>query len=210
MKRPPHANSLIVLSFMSAFGAPKSPTSTSFSGPQNSPQSAIKQDVTHSASPQHIAAPARDSPPPRTRTDRSNSLRPMSMVQTYQPPVMEVAQDTIPELQPIFTFLNSHANKLYQEGYFLKLNDLDSRAFTVSSWSPSLANTILQRAAPIPIDRGPNALLSSSAQSCHCGTPRPSMQQAKMEKSHPALSTLQMGPSKWYLLGFFFRTIYNC
>ncbi|KAF2221952.1 hypothetical protein BDZ85DRAFT_200499 [Elsinoe ampelina] len=35
--------------------------------------------------------------------------------------------DTIPELQPIFTFLNSHSNKLYQEGYFLKLHDLDSR-----------------------------------------------------------------------------------
>ena len=49
------------------------------------------------------------------------------MVQTYQPPVMEIAQDTIPELLPIFTFLNSHSNKLYQEGYFLKLNDLDSR-----------------------------------------------------------------------------------
>lgn len=32
-----------------------------------------------------------------------------------------------PELQPIFTFLNSHSNKLYQEGYFLKLHDLDTR-----------------------------------------------------------------------------------
>jgi CCR4-NOT transcriptional complex subunit CAF120 len=40
---------------------------------------------------------------------------------------MEVAQDTLPELQPIFTFMNSHSNKLYQEGYFLKLNDLDAR-----------------------------------------------------------------------------------
>lgn len=49
------------------------------------------------------------------------------MVQTYQPPLMEVAQDTLPELQPIFTFLNSHSNKLYQEGYFLKLHDLDAR-----------------------------------------------------------------------------------
>ena len=49
------------------------------------------------------------------------------MVQTYQPPLMEIAQGTIPELQPIFAFLNSHSNKLYQEGYFLKLNDLDSR-----------------------------------------------------------------------------------
>lgn len=49
------------------------------------------------------------------------------MVQTYQPPLMEVVSDTPPELQPIFTFLNSHSNKLYQEGYFLKLHDLDGR-----------------------------------------------------------------------------------
>lgn len=53
------------------------------------------------------------------------------MIQAYQPPVMEIAQDTIPELQPIFSFLNSHSNKLYQEGYFLKLNDLDTRMMTV-------------------------------------------------------------------------------
>ena len=51
----------------------------------------------------------------------------MSMMGGYQPPQMEVSHDTIPELLPIFTFLNSHSNKLYQEGYFLKLNDLDSR-----------------------------------------------------------------------------------
>ena len=49
------------------------------------------------------------------------------MIGGYQPPLMEIAQDTIPELLPIFTFLNSHSNKLYQEGYFLKLNDLDTR-----------------------------------------------------------------------------------
>ncbi len=121
-----------VLSFMSAFGSPKSPTTTSFSGPQYSPTSqsgqfGSSQDVTTSSSPTHASAPSRDSPPPRTRTERTSSIRPMSMVQTYQPPLMEIAQDTIPELQPIFTFLNSHANKLYQEGYFLKLNDLDIR-----------------------------------------------------------------------------------
>lgn len=51
----------------------------------------------------------------------------MSMVQTYQPPLMEMDRDTLPELQPIFTFLNSHGNKLYQEGYFLKLDDQNSR-----------------------------------------------------------------------------------
>jgi hypothetical protein len=51
----------------------------------------------------------------------------MSMIQTYQPPVMEVGRDTLPELQRIFTFLNSHSNKLYQEGYFLKFHDTDAR-----------------------------------------------------------------------------------
>lgn len=57
------------------------------------------------------------------------------MVQTYQPPLMEIGQDVIPELQPIFSFLNSHSNKLYQEGYFLKLNDLDSREFSEFSFT---------------------------------------------------------------------------
>ncbi|KAK3330366.1 hypothetical protein B0H66DRAFT_59072 [Apodospora peruviana] len=47
------------------------------------------------------------------------------MVQTYHPPLMDVNEETLPELQPIFTFLNSHTNKLYQEGYFLKLDDQD-------------------------------------------------------------------------------------
>ncbi|RMZ66772.1 ph domain-containing [Pyrenophora seminiperda CCB06] len=63
----------------------------------------------------------------RERSDSRASVRPMSMIQTYQPPVMEVSQDTLPELQRIFTFLNSHSNKLYQEGYFLKFHDTDSR-----------------------------------------------------------------------------------
>lgn len=40
---------------------------------------------------------------------------------------MEVAGNTPAELQPIVAYLNSHANKLYHEGYFLKLNDLDTR-----------------------------------------------------------------------------------
>jgi CCR4-NOT transcriptional complex subunit CAF120 len=47
------------------------------------------------------------------------------MVYTYQPPLMDIDKETIPELQPVFAFLNSHTNKLYQEGYFLKLDDQD-------------------------------------------------------------------------------------
>lgn len=53
------------------------------------------------------------------------------MVQTYQPPLMDV-EDTIPELQPIFSFLNSHSNKLYQEGYFLKLDDQNTRKYIMT------------------------------------------------------------------------------
>lgn len=120
----------IVLSFMSAFGGPpRSPTPAS--SPSNPPFSNARDEVYTSSSPQHLAGPARDSPSPaRRKVERPPSSRPMSMIQTYQPPLMEIAQDTIPELQPIFTFLNSHGNKLYQEGYFLKLHDLDSRRYT--------------------------------------------------------------------------------
>lgn len=58
------------------------------------------------------------------------------MVQTYHPPVMAVNEQTLPELQPIFTLLNSHANKLYQEGYFLKLDDQDIRRCPFPAFAP--------------------------------------------------------------------------
>lgn len=61
------------------------------------------------------------------RSASQHSSRPQSMVQTMSPPLMEVSQDTLPELQRIFSFLNAHSTKLYQEGYFLKLHDLDTR-----------------------------------------------------------------------------------
>lgn len=56
-------------------------------------------------------------------------MRPASMAFTYQAPQTDIARDTLPELMPVFSFLNSQSNKLYQEGYFLKLNDLDTRTF---------------------------------------------------------------------------------
>ncbi|KAL4925171.1 PH domain protein [Aspergillus undulatus] len=52
--------------------------------------------------------------------------RPGSMVFTHNPPFMQLAEDTPAELTRIFSYMNSHANKLYYEGYFLKLNDLDT------------------------------------------------------------------------------------
>lgn len=80
------------------------------------------------------------SSPPQPSRSRRRSSRPLSMVQTYQPPLMDINEDTIPELQPIFSFLNTHSNKLYQEGYFLKLDDQNTRASAASRASPPPAS----------------------------------------------------------------------
>jgi CCR4-NOT transcriptional complex subunit CAF120 len=46
---------------------------------------------------------------------------------SYTPPLIGAGPaENIEELAPVFSYLSSHSNKLYQEGYFLKLNDLDS------------------------------------------------------------------------------------
>lgn len=57
--------------------------------------------------------------------------RPASMIFSRNPPLMAHEEDTPPELSPIFSFLNIHTNKVYHEGYFLKLNDQDSRMFQI-------------------------------------------------------------------------------
>ncbi|KAL8718069.1 MAG: hypothetical protein Q9225_004763 [Loekoesia sp. 1 TL-2023] len=128
---------------MSVFASPKTQSPQSQSPVNPSPQA---QEVHSSSSPSHWAEPATDSPTPRQRTRAATaaSSRPMSMVQTYQPPLMEIGQDVIPELQPVFSFLNSHSNKLYQEGYFLKLNDLDShgRPNADRSWNECFAQLV--------------------------------------------------------------------
>lgn len=95
--------------------------------------SKIRRDTFTSITEAHIASPSRDSPqPPPSRSSRPSS-RPMSIVQPYQPPLLEVEQDTLPELQPVFTFLNSHSKKIYTEGYFLKLNDLNPGTYSCLS-----------------------------------------------------------------------------
>lgn len=71
------------------------------------------------------------------------------MVQTYQPRIMDVNEDTIPELQPVFSYLNSHSNKLYHEGYFLKLDDQNSRKLnTRTTKLPLLATTLPTQPQP--------------------------------------------------------------
>ncbi|KAF4555808.1 SKG3-like protein [Elsinoe fawcettii] len=124
-----------VLSF-GLFGQSKSPeVGPSPTSPTFPSLSNHRRKLTlETASPQHNNSAddlARASPSPsnalqqRNRSE-SRASRPTSMIQTYSPATMDTG-DTLPELQPIFTFLNSHSNKLYQEGYFLKLHDLDSR-----------------------------------------------------------------------------------
>jgi len=135
---------MTVLSFMSQFSnsrdSPRSPTPTSphppISGTRHDSsryepprQDLARESSTPTGPAQHQHNVGNDSPQPRVQRDRASS-RPMSMVQTYQPPLMDVSQDTLPELQPIFTFLNSHGNKLYQEGYFLKLDDQNTRMYS--------------------------------------------------------------------------------
>ncbi|KAF2756675.1 hypothetical protein EJ05DRAFT_72291 [Pseudovirgaria hyperparasitica] len=141
-----------VLSFISQWGGPRLPPSTNVA---TSPADDAPSPSS-SSSPQKVAPSttnadvdalfpeaASTSPPlsprssPRHRPSRSESYtddisqrrssRPLSMIQTYHPPVMALEKDTLPELMPIFTYLNSHSNKLYQEGYFLMLHDLDTR-----------------------------------------------------------------------------------
>ena len=98
--------------------APPSPTS---------PRHGTFTNITPSSSSHNVSRISTASPnPPRNRNEVRTSSRPSSMIQAYQPTMMDT-DDTIPELLPIFTYLNSHSNKLYQEGYFLKLNDLDAR-----------------------------------------------------------------------------------
>ena len=123
---------------MSQWGGQRSPSADDFSfsnratpSPSGDTRRPANIDTaTPQASAQRLDNAVQASPGSPTTTSRArgdSKARPNSMMQTYNPPQVEVANDTPPELQPIFSFLNSHSNKLYQEGYFLKLHDLDSR-----------------------------------------------------------------------------------
>jgi CCR4-NOT transcriptional complex subunit CAF120 len=155
------SRSFTVLSFMSQWGGPnllqkQPPSNTASPGPASpalpSPsKQASATSFAQSATALDTFNNERPSPSPanhaRSESRQSfQSSRPMSMIQTYQPPVMEVGQDTLPELQRIFTFLNSHSNKLYQEGYFLKFHDTDGR----KSYTPRRAQLVTLTACRWP------------------------------------------------------------
>lgn len=112
--------------------------------------------------------------------------------------MMEVTQDTPPELAPIFTYLNSHANKLYQEGYFLKLHDLDARTSREFPDSATrVADMTAQAESRALIACGLSALRNSLAPFSRSGTRRSSMRPARMARSFlPSLTSLTR-LSKW-------------
>lgn len=112
------------------------------------------------------------------------------MVQTFQPPLMDVGDDTPPELQPIFTFLNSHSNKLYQEGYFLKLDDQNTRRFMSPPRPLTLALTmLLQMGGPTQTEHGRSALRSLWGRFCPYGTPQNLTRPVRMARCCQSLST---------------------
>ena len=123
---------MAVLSFMSSFSnrdstsSPPQPPPKNYDPPWQESARPPGTPPGQSQYPNNMSAG--ESPGTRVQRERAHS-RPTSMIQTYQPPLMDISQDTLPELQPIFTFLNSHTNKLYQEGYFLKLDDQNTRTF---------------------------------------------------------------------------------
>ncbi|KAL9060442.1 MAG: hypothetical protein Q9162_000615 [Coniocarpon cinnabarinum] len=116
--------------------APSSPVQPDFKPPQpNGRDTSLKNGVDPKVyDPIENSAPPSPTVAGRTRgqsnasqTGSRPASRRNSLALGYQAPIMEVSQNTPAELQGIYTYLNSHSNKLYQEGYFLKLHDLDSR-----------------------------------------------------------------------------------
>ncbi|KAJ5688662.1 hypothetical protein N7462_003054 [Penicillium macrosclerotiorum] len=117
-----------VLSFISTWGGPKN----NESGRESKRSS---KNVTPAETPPRWQTPSPDTPSPPSElsptggsTSRGEGIgsRPASMIFSRNPPLITHAEDTPPELSPIFTYLNIHTNKVYQEGYFLKLNDQDT------------------------------------------------------------------------------------
>lgn len=122
--------------------------------------------------PRRVDTPSSDTPSPldaspitgTPHVERRVTSRPESTLFSHNPPLLEFSQDTPPELQPIFGYLNSHANKLYHEGYFLKLNDLDIRAYPMGFVIVQchINYRLSQMVVPVLIASGLNAMRSLS------------------------------------------------
>ncbi|KAI2788966.1 hypothetical protein POX_e06991 [Penicillium oxalicum] len=118
-----------VLSFISTWGSSKNHESG-----RESKRSSRNVTPIHTPPRRQTPPPETPSPPPELAPVAATnprgdgiSSRPASMLFSRNPPLMTHEEGTPPELSPIFSFLNVHTNKVYQEGYFLKLNDQDSQ-----------------------------------------------------------------------------------
>lgn len=189
------------MSFMSSFGSNRDNTSSPTPPVQRERAETFKPESTRHDDTKGAQTPTKSSShpfgmdgqssQPRVQRERAVS-RPVSMINAYQPPLMDISQETLPELQPIFTFLNSHANKLYQEGYFLKLDDQNTRK--VTRRSAQLFSNSIQMADTTPTEPGPNALRNWWEQSFHYGMLQNSILLDKMARSFPNSSISQTHP----------------
>jgi len=118
-----------VISFMSSLGPSRSSNQANSRKRDSSASFTLESPSLSAASTTSPDAPSPvaegSSTGPLSRAERRAS-RPSSAVFSHKPPQLDVSGDTPAEIQPIFALLNSHANKIYYEGYFLKLNDLDT------------------------------------------------------------------------------------
>ncbi|KAJ5245917.1 hypothetical protein N7468_000900 [Penicillium chermesinum] len=113
-----------VLSFMSVFGPKNNDSDKEGSNSSSNVTLAQTPPRYETPSPPSELAPTGGAATPRSD---GKGARPASTIFSRNPPLMTHAEDTPPELSPIFSFLNIHTNKVYHEGYFLKLNDQDNQ-----------------------------------------------------------------------------------
>ncbi|KAL3481219.1 hypothetical protein BJX99DRAFT_181098 [Aspergillus californicus] len=111
-----------VRSFLSVFGGSSRKTSPDTT---DRPASAYNVASRFETPSPDTPSPLDGSPSITSKAERRMS-RPGSTLFSHDPPFMQLGEDTPAELQRILAYLNSHANKLFYEGYFLKLNDLET------------------------------------------------------------------------------------
>lgn len=120
-----------MLSFISSRRGSKNNIASPPTPPSDSSVSPVKTNGFDASLPQEVPAPAsRDNNPTNGKKPDRGSSRPVSTLlqQQQQLPSMDAGGEALPELEPILSYLNNQSGKLYYEGYFFKLNDLDNRA----------------------------------------------------------------------------------
>ncbi|WEW58267.1 hypothetical protein PRK78_003735 [Emydomyces testavorans] len=139
---------------------PKNDASSPSTPSSESSDSPIKiSNGFHAPLPQEVPAPVSRDPPPSTlkKVDRANTRRASVLLQQQQMPLVDLESEPVPELEPIFSYLNAQSAKLYYEGYFFKLNDLDNQGRPCSDrrWTEyfaQLVGTVLSLWDPAALD----------------------------------------------------------